>query len=101
MNEEINKKSKNVRVLIEQTVNILKDFGVPLTELSKRRVERMAMVFLAVADIKKLADFKNPKDINDGRSMKTRDIIKFVNEAFEETISSGSYDDIRRKDLRL
>ena len=72
-----------------------------MEELSERRAERMAMVFLAVADIKKSKDFKNAKDINSGRPMKTRDIIKYVNQSFQENISSGSYDDIRRKDLRL
>jgi type II restriction enzyme len=59
------------------------------------------MVFLAVGDVKKIADFKKTKSIQSGRSMKTREIIKFVNQNFKENISSGSYDDIRRKDLRL
>ena len=34
-------------------------------------------------------------------SYKSRDIIHLVNKNFEEKISSGSYDDIRRKDLKL
>jgi type II restriction enzyme len=33
--------------------------------------------------------------------LKTREIIQFVNQHFGEHISSGSYDDIRRKDLKL
>jgi type II restriction enzyme len=33
--------------------------------------------------------------------MKTRDIIQWINDRFNEKISSGSYDDIRRKNLKL
>ena len=95
------KKSRKVLALIKQTILILKAFGVPVEELSERRAERMAMAFLAVADVKKADDFSKVKDLNDGRSMKTRDIINYVNDAFGEDISSGSYDDIRRKDLRI
>lgn len=36
-----------------------------------------------------------------GSFLKTRDIIKFENDHFGENISSGTYDDIRRKDLKL
>ena len=51
--------------------------------------------------LKKFADFKKAKDLNIGYALKTRDIIIFVNNHFAENISSGSYDDIRRKDLKL
>ena len=94
-------KSQKIKSLINQGKKILITFGVPLNELSERRSEKMAMVFLAVADVKKESDFLKAKDITDKRSIKTRDIIKYINENFEENISSGSYDDIRRKDLRL
>jgi len=33
--------------------------------------------------------------------LKTRDVINFINLNFQENISSGSYDDIRRRDLKL
>ena len=39
------------------------------------------------------------ESLNDGRALRTREIIEFINHHFEENISSGSYDDIRRKDL--
>lgn len=94
-------KSKEVQAVINKAAQILEELGIPLNSLTPRRKERVAMVFLSVADIKKLADFKKAKGIKDGRSIKTREIIKFINENFEENISSGSYDDIRRKDLRL
>jgi BsuBI/PstI restriction endonuclease domain/BsuBI/PstI restriction endonuclease HTH domain len=57
------------------------------------------MAFLAVAGIKK--SWKEAKGQKDNRHLKTRDIIKFINENYEENISSGSYDDIRRKHLKL
>jgi type II restriction enzyme len=61
----------------------------------------MAISFLAVGDVKELDDLKNIKDANNKHSLKTRDIISFVNQHFNEKISPGSYDDIRRKDLKL
>ncbi len=94
-------KPKEVQAVTAKAVQILDLLGIPLEGLTPRRVERMAMVFLAVGDIKKITDFRNAKSIQSGRSMKTREIIKFVNQNFKENISSGSYDDIRRKDLRL
>lgn len=61
----------------------------------------MAIAFLASGDIKKIEDFQKTKDLNSGYALKTRDIIIYVNNHFGENISSGSYDDIRRKDLKL
>ena len=93
-------KTVKVRELINNTLYILDCFGIPL-DTSYRRLERMAIAFLACGDIKEMKDFKNAKDWNSGYSLKTRDIIGFVNKHFDENISSGSYDDIRRKDLKL
>jgi hypothetical protein len=68
----------------------------------KRQVPvRMAEAFLACGDIKTKEDFKIAKDFNSGYSLKTREIIKFINSHFGEEISSGSYNDIRRRDLKL
>ncbi len=93
-------KTAKVQELINSTLFILDCFGIPL-ETSPRRLERMAIAFLACGDIKAIEDLKIAKDWNSGYSLKTRDIINFVNEHFNEKISSGSYDDIRRKDLKL
>jgi hypothetical protein len=94
-------KQPEVIQLIEVASKILKAVGFPLDTLTPRRRERVAMVLLAVANIKKIDDLPSPKTQADGVNMKTRDIINFINEHFEENISSGSYDDIRRKDLKL
>ncbi|MCB0537032.1 MAG: restriction endonuclease [Bacteroidetes bacterium] len=95
-----NEKTQQVQELINTTLYILDAFGIPLNT-TPRRLERMAIAFLACGDIKKISDFKKAKDLNDGYALKTRDIIIFVNSNFGENISSGSYDDIRRKDLKL
>lgn len=95
-----NHKTKQVQELINTTLHILDSFGIPM-DSTHRRLERMAISFLACGDIKTLSDFKEIKDLNDNYSLKTRDIINYVNQNFNENISSGSYDDIRRKDLKL
>jgi hypothetical protein len=93
-------KPAEVQELITAALYLLDCFGIPL-DATPRRLERMAMAFLACGDIKTISDIKNCKGLNSGYSVKTRDIINFVNLHFNEKISSGSYDDIRRKDLKL
>lgn len=93
-------KTKAVQKLINVTLHILDSFGIP-TDGSPRRIERMAISFLACADVKTLGDIGKAKDLDKGYGLKTRDVIIFVNKHFKESISSGSYDDIRRKDLKL
>ena len=57
------------------------------------------MSFLAVAGISRT--WKEAKGMDERRFLKTREIISFINNNFDEKISSGSYDDIRRKDLKM
>jgi type II restriction enzyme len=92
------KKSARVKVLVNEALDILESVGIPM-DRTERGLERMAICFLAVAGITK--KWSVSKDVNEERYLKTRDIIKFVNENYEEKISPGSYDDIRRKDLKL
>lgn len=95
-----NEKSKEVQKLINTTLYILECFGIPM-DSTPRRLERMAIAFLACADVKTLQHFSQIKNSNDNYSLKTREVISYVNQYFSENISSGSYDDIRRKDLKL
>ncbi len=90
---EINKR------LINEALDIIDSVGIPLSGKRSRALENMAMSFLAVAGITK--SWKEAKGQNEHRHLKTREIIKFINENFEENISPGSYDDIRRKHLKL
>lgn len=93
-------KPKAIQELINTALFILDTFGIPI-EGTPRRLERMAIAFLACGDIKSKKELLKTKDLNSGFALKTRDIINYVNEYFGEDISSGSYDDIRRKDLKL
>lgn len=95
-----NEKPKAIQELINIALYILDTFGIPI-EGTPRRLERMAIVFLASGNIKTINDIRKAKDLSGGFALKTRDIINFVNLHFNESISSGSYDDIRRKDLKL
>ncbi len=92
-------KSAHVRAIIEEAIDILSVMGIPIIEQTERRRERIAMAFLAVAGV--TGSWKKVQGLKEKRTLKTRDIISFINEHFEENISSGSYDDIRRKDLKL
>lgn len=92
-------KSKAVQKIINEALDILEGVGIPFKNKSERSLERMALIFLAVAGVTK--DWKKVKSSEDKIYLKTRDIISFINKNFEENISPGSYDDIRRKDLKL
>jgi len=93
-------KPKSTQKLINTALFILDCFGIPMDN-TPRRLERMAISFLACGDIKSLNKLKKVKDLDSNYFLKTRDVINFVNRHFSENISSGSYDDIRRKDLKL
>lgn len=99
--KEFKAKPSEVQRLIEQALHILHKLGIPLENLTARGLERMAMAFLAVADVKTSEDWGHAKDQNDDYSLATREIITNINRHYHENISSGSYDDIRRKDLKL
>lgn len=91
-------KSENIKRLINEALDILQSVGVPLPT-GPKGLEKMAMSFMAVAGVTK--SWKEAKGQNENRHLKTKDIIRFINENFDENIASGSYDDIRRKHLKL
>jgi len=94
-------KKLQIQTLINHALFILENLGIPV-DGTPRRLERMALAFLAVADIKSVKEIGQAKDLTkDGYALKTRAIIEYINKNFQENISSGSYDDIRRKDLKL
>jgi len=82
--------------MINEALHILESVGIPLETKTERALERMAVCFLAVASVTDAWSKASAENF-----YKTRDIINYVNTHFEENISSGSYDDIRRKDLKL
>lgn len=89
-------KTNKVKKLIISMLDILGEVGIPLDE-TPRRLERMAMACLAVGHIK--SSFQEAQSADDDCFLITREIITFENKHYREDISSGSYDDIRRKDL--
>lgn len=95
------KKSKPIRTLLNEALEILEAVGIPVASKTPRGLEKMAMCMLAVADVKSSDSWAKAKGLTERRVLKTREIISYINEHFDENISSGSYDDIRRKDLKL
>jgi hypothetical protein len=93
------KKSRQVREKILNALEILYSVGVPVDDLTARRLEKMAMSFLALCKVNKASSWDKAESHAQGHILRTRQIIEYINENFEESISSGSYDDIRRKDL--
>ena len=92
-------KLEDIRELINSTLYLIDQMGIPVEGKSPRQRERMAIVFLAICDVKDNAEWPFAKSLDDGYSLTTREIITYLNNHFGEKISSGSYDDIRRKDL--
>ena len=89
-------KPKTVQKIINEALDILENVGIPMNDKTERSLERMAVCFLAVSCVTK--DWSKAKG---NANLKSRDIISIVNKNFNENISLGSYDDIRRKDLKL
>jgi type II restriction enzyme len=92
-------KSENIQKLINEALDILEKVGIPFEGKTEKALQSMALSFLAVAGVTK--SWKEAKSLKEGRHLTTREIIKYINENYEEKISSGSYDDIRRKHLKL
>lgn len=93
------KKPENVIRIINEAIDILQSAGIPVDGKSPRSLESMAMAFLAVAGV--VCDWSDAKGADENRHLKTREIISFINSYFHENISPGSYDNIRRKHLKL
>lgn len=95
------KKPTSLQNLINEALYILDKFGIPLAGQTQRRLERIGMAFLAVANVRASSDWAKVKDYDGSHALRTREIIKYLNTNFQENISDSSYDDIRRKDLKL
>lgn len=93
-------KPPEIRLLINEAIHILDSLGIPIKDKSPRKLERMALSFLALCDVKSSHEWQLAKSLNDSHFLKTRDVIDFINNHFDENLSRGSYDDIRRKDLK-
>lgn len=87
--------------MITEALTILEALGVPTRDLTSRRRTKMAKAFMSVGGLKPGMKWTEIKDNDDEHRLQSRQIITHMNSYWEENISSGSYDDIRRKDLVL
>ena len=87
--------------LVNEALEILMALGIPVNTLTKRRQEKMAKCFIALAGLKLGSSWQNCLSIESNHKLLSRQIITYLNTNLGENISSGSYDDIRRKDLLL
>jgi len=91
-------------IKIEQAKTILREAGVVLRDLTARAQERAALCLLGVAQIPANGNWVDAKSLLTDktiRALRSREILAFRNEHYQEGLSSGSYDDVRRKDLAL
>lgn len=98
--KEFRSKPLALQHLINEALDIMAGLGIPLEE-TPRRIERMALAFLSVIDVRSSDAWADAKSLSDGWALTTRQIIEHWNRHFGERISPGSYDDIRRQDLLL
>ena len=88
-----------IESLISGALDILGSFGVPVGDMTDRMRTRTATSFLALADMRRGKPWSDVSDVTTS-ALGTRDIIRYVNKHLGESRSAGSYDDVRRKDLR-
>lgn len=91
----------NLQKLVNEAIDILFQLGIPLTNLTTRRQERMAKCLIALAGITTELSWKDALSIKNNHKLLSREIINYLNNQLGESLSLGSYDDIRRKDLLL
>ena len=91
-------KSDSVQQIINEALNILENVGIDFSEKTERALENIAMSFLSVAGVTN--SWAEAKNLEEGWLLTTREIIKFINEHFEENRAPGSYDDIRKRYLQ-
>lgn len=97
-------KTKLQKRRILEAVDITAALGIPIEEYDKRkvrRVERIGLVLLALAGVKPKTPWASAKSKDDGVTVTTRDIIKFINDHYAEDIADSSYDDFKRKEIDL
>jgi hypothetical protein len=93
------KKTEAVQQIINEALDILESVGIPIELKKERGLEKMAMSFLALLDVKE--DWRTAKCVEDGYGLSSKEVIKYFNENFEDKISVGSYDDVPRDYIKL
>ena len=88
---------------VEQALTILRNIGAPVRDYTSRRRERVAKALLAVGHLQPNMPWSETQSIFDGgpKPVTTREIIRFWNDHYGESLADSSYDDVRRKDLAV
>jgi hypothetical protein len=86
---------------VQEALILLGRVGIPLEGMTVRRQRRLALALLALANMRPDTPWSKASVFDSLNSWKltTRETIKFWNEHWDEKVSSGSYDDVRRRDF--
>ena len=93
------KKPKKLQNLINDALTILVEFGLSFDDKSPRLKEKTALAFLSLGCMTVNSKWNKLQDI-ENHTQTSREIITYQNKKFNENRSSGSYDDVRREDLK-
>ena len=90
---------------VKEAKEILENLGFDVDKIvdfqSEKRKKRILKIFCSVAHIKEKDNWSDSKSYkNEKFSIRSREIIAFLNKHYDEKIADGSYDDIRRKNLK-
>lgn len=85
--------------LVAGATDMLGSFGVRVEDMTARRRVSTATSFLALAGMRRGKRWSEAADVST-RAVRTRDMIKYMNRHLGEKRSQGSYDDVRRRDLK-
>jgi hypothetical protein len=95
------RRNKKIERRVEEALGLLQGVGIPTEGRTRRQNQRMALALLAVANMKPDTPWAKAAAFESSGSWKltSREIIDFWNKHWNEKVSRGSYDDVRRKDL--
>ena len=85
---------------MEEALDLLEQLGIPLERLTGARKAHLARVFLSLAGLTTRKGWAELQDA-DTHQLSTKRILAYGREHWGEKRSDGSYDDVRRQDLKL
>lgn len=88
---------------VDRALEILRAIDIPISDLTVVDRDRIALALLSISNLSPSGDWSNAGRDEAGNKWRltSREIIKFQNSNWKQNISPGSYDDIRRRDLKL
>jgi type II restriction enzyme len=94
-------KKRLVEKRIKEATEIPRKIGLPIDGMTVRRQRRLALALLALANMRPDTPWKEASVFEGPASWKltTRETVDYWNKHWGEKVSSGSYDDVRRKDF--